>query len=264
MLKASFTKTPLTEVICGVTFAAPEFSSVHFGLYWQNIKAQYPSLPRDAHPIGEIPLLAIPPKLRRVWFESIDQHKVIQLQADKFLFNWRKLETEDTYPHFQEVYQEFEQEWQQLQTWWHQLAQETQNHSPLAITTIEPVQYELTYLNHIDPSFGWHGPEDNPRIFRFLAAQWQNFPLGRPKTHNTNIEFSLPQEMGILSLVITQGLKLVDNSPILVCELTARSFDTRIPVNQWFEETHEIVVKSFIDLLQEDIKQAWGVKWLGQ
>jgi uncharacterized protein (TIGR04255 family) len=264
MLKASFQQTPLTEVICGITFSAPEFASVHFGLYWQSIKADYPNLPIDTQPIGEVPLLSIPPKLRRVWFESLDKHKVIQLHSDKFLYNWRKLDEQDRYPHFQDVAQGFAAEWQHFQAWWHQLVQETKSVSPLPITTIEPVYYELTYLNHIDAAMGWHSPDDNPKIFRFLAAEWQAFALGSPKVHNVSLEFLLPNQMGILSLIVTQGLKLQDNSPILVCELTARSFDAKIPFNQWFGDTHEAVVKSFIDLLQEDIKKAWGFKWLEQ
>lgn len=264
MSKAVFAKAPLTEVICGVTFNAPEFSSVHFGLYWQHIKAQYPGLPKDTHPIGEVPLLSIPPKLRRVWFESLDTHKVLQLQADKFLFNWRKLETESKYPHFQEVYQEFEQEWQRFQTWWDDFSKENPRESPSPFDRLEVVQYELTYLNQISEALGWQSVADSPAIFNFLGG-WKDFPLGNPQTQNVNLEFALPDHLGTLSLVVGQAIKLEDNSPMLTCEITARSgFELDRSPRQWFEETHELVVKSFMHLLQDQIKQAWGFQWLEQ
>ena len=44
---AKFTKSPLIEVVCGVEFNAPEFSSVHFGMYWQAIQERFPSSPLD-------------------------------------------------------------------------------------------------------------------------------------------------------------------------------------------------------------------------
>jgi uncharacterized protein (TIGR04255 family) len=263
MLKASFEKAPLTEVICGVTFSTAEFSSVHFGLYWQSIRDRYPSLPTDTPPMGDIPLLAVLPKLRRVWFSSEDRCRFIQLQSDKFLYNWRRSATVHQYPHFEEVYRSFEQEWQQFHQWWDDVVQQySVANSPFR--SLNPIQYELTYLNHIDQSLGWNDSEDTQNIFSFLVGEWSNFPLGKPETQNINLEFSLPGRAGILSLVITQVVRLEDNAPVLICELTARSSDTKLSHHEWFKLAHESVVQTFIKLLQEETKAAWGFKWLDQ
>lgn len=263
--KASFEKAPLTEVICGITFNTAEFSSVHFGLYWQSIQERFPLLPTDTYPIGEISVLAITPKLRRVWFRSKDQHKFIQLQSDKFLYNWRKSAATDQYTDFDDVYQGFHQEWQHFQQWWTDLAQQFQLVSAFPpLNLLETVQYELTYLNHIDSSMGWKSSEDTQKIFGFLGWEWSSFPLNQPTTQQINFEFALPHKMGTLSLIITPGMRSEDNSLVLVCELTARSFDTKISTDEWFQVAHEYVVQSFVNLLQEDIKETWGFRWLDQ
>ncbi len=263
MSKASFQTSPLTEVICGITFDAPDFASVHFGLYWQSIQARYPSLPKDTQPIGEIPLLAIPPKLRRVWFESIDQAKVVQLQADKFLYNWRKVDQSVEYPHFQDVYQGFAAEWQHFEAWWRQLWQ-AQQAAPTfpGLDPIRAAQYELTYLNQIGHELGWHSAADTQRIFKFLAGNWGDFPLSQPNAHQFNLEFALPEGMGTLAISISQGIELANNQPVLICELTARSADAMRPIAGWFEAAHESMVQSFLHLLNEDVKTAWGFQWL--
>ncbi len=263
MSKASFQTSPLTEVICGITFDAPDFASVHFGLYWQSIQARYPSLPKDTQPIGEMPLLAIPPKLRRVWFESIDQAKVVQLQSDKFLYNWRKVSQTVEYPHFQDVYQGFSVEWQHFEDWWRQLWQ-AQQLAPTfpGLDPIKTTQYELTYLNQIGHEQGWDSSADTQRIFKFLAGNWSGFPLSQPQAHQFNLEFALPEGMGTLSISISQGIELESNLPVLICELTARSANTQLPIDHWFEAAHESMVQSFLHILNEDVKTAWGFTWL--
>jgi hypothetical protein len=40
-----------------VEFTAPEFSAVHFGLYWQTIRERFPVPPQDLPPIGDIYVL---------------------------------------------------------------------------------------------------------------------------------------------------------------------------------------------------------------
>jgi uncharacterized protein (TIGR04255 family) len=142
MSKADFTRSPLTEVVCGVEFNAPGFSSVHFGLYWESIRSQFPNPPLDRPPIAPVELLAVLPRLRRVWFESEDKHQLIQLQEDRFHYNWRLQNSSRSYPHFQEVYQGFKQQWESFNDWWLKI---NDNGFP-----IERVRYELTYLNQLD------------------------------------------------------------------------------------------------------------------
>jgi len=116
-----FDKAPLSEVVGGVEFNAPDFSSIHFGLYWQTIRDRFPTPPLDKPPIGGIEIMASVPRLRRVWFESSDRKRFVQLQTDRFHYNWKGRSKEDEYPHFDVLYPCFKQEWDTFQQWWLEL-----------------------------------------------------------------------------------------------------------------------------------------------
>jgi len=99
MTTVKFNQPPLVEVAFGVKFEAPEFSSVHFGLYWETIRDKFP-LQFDRPPnIEDNTFFSIPP-LRRVWFLSNDKRRLIQLQDNHFSYTWSQEDGEE-YPHFE-------------------------------------------------------------------------------------------------------------------------------------------------------------------
>jgi len=251
MLRAKFAKSPLTEVICGVEFNATEFSSVHFGLYWQTIRNKFPNPPLDRPPIGTIEFLSILPNLRRVWFESEDRRQLIQLQANRFHYNWRRQDEEDQYPHFQEIYPRFAQEWQDFQDWW--INTES---SPL-----QPIRYELSYINQIDQNFGWNSVSDHQKIFRFFTERFDTLSLN-PSRFDFNLELELKENKGKLSVRLHQGVKPNDNLPVIILELTASTTDTNIDNQTWFDLAHGSTVETFLSLITDEIKEEWGFKWL--
>lgn len=250
---AKFDKAPLSEVVCGIGFNAPDFSSIHFGLYWQSIRDRFPTPPLDKPPIGAIEIMASIPSLRRVWFESADRRRLIQLQADRFHYNWRRLSERDEYPHFDVLYPHFEKEWNAFQEWWIELDK----------LPIQPVHYELTYLNQIDSEFGWQSPRDTPKIFSFLDISLPHF-LPQLDSHDFNMIFSLPNEQGSLAMRLNQVKRLEDDSNMLILELTARSTDCNSPIFSWFSESHEDIVRTFVELLSDTVKEAWGLTWSEQ
>ncbi|MBE9226262.1 TIGR04255 family protein [Phormidium sp. LEGE 05292] len=253
MSTPKFTKSPLTEVVCGVEFNAPEFSSVHFGLYWQTIKDRFPSPPLDRPPIGEVEILSILPNLRRVWFESLDKKQLIQLQSNRFHYNWRSQNEDDEYPHFKEIYPKFEQEWQHFQTWWQQY---NSDNLPLG-----KIHYELTYMNQIDKKFGWDNPRDNYKIFTFVGKKWSD-NLKKATNFNAGIEFDISENVGKLIVRLNQIVNPKDDNNVLLFELTARSVDTKLDIREWFDLAHKYTVDAFLELIQEETKKEWGLTWL--
>lgn len=250
---AKFKQSPLSEVVCGVEFIAPEFSTTHFGLYWQAVRERFPSLPLDRPPIGEIDLLPILPKLRRIWLESADKQQLIQLQSNRFHYNWRRQSITEEYPHFEEIYPKFEQEWQFFQEWWSEIGQ-----SPL-----QSICYELTYLNQIDSLFGWNRPDDIYKIFTFFSEEQSEF-LSHPGSCDIQFKFALPDKLGSLVVSLNQKLKPEENSSVIFFELTCRSIDISYEFSNWFELAHEYTVRAFLDLIRENTKQEWGLEWLAQ
>lgn len=247
---AKFAKAPLSEVVCGVEFNAPDFSSIHFGLYWETIRERFPALPLDKPPIGAIEIMALP-SLRRVWFESASRNQLIQLQANRFHYNWKRLVEEDEYPHFDVLYPNFEKEWAVFQEWWIGLDK----------FPVQPKHYELTYLNQIDVGHGWQSPDDTSEIFSFFNVSFSD-ELPHLLSHDCRMLFSLPNEQGILTVRLNQVNRLEDNSNVLMLELTARSADCEIPLSRWFSDVHMFLVKIFVELLSDSAKSNWGLTWL--
>jgi len=251
MVEVKFSNPPLTEVVCGIVFDASEFSSVHFGVYWSKIRQRFPLLPKDQPPIapgGQINLSIFPP-LRRVWFESENKQELVQIQSDRFYYNWRKQDEGDNYPRFKRnIYPRFTNEWNEFYQWWTEEVN----------LVLLPVQYELTYINQIDKNFGWSSPADNQKIFTFEGRDWNGF-LGSPESHVFALQFSLPDNLGTLSVSGKQALSSVNEDPVMLLELTARSLDADLELDEWFGIAHERIVTGFVDLTKSSIHKEWGI-----
>jgi uncharacterized protein (TIGR04255 family) len=251
MSVAEFAKEPLTEVVFGVEFNALDFSSVHFGLYWKAIEERFPTKPLDRPPVGKVELFNILPKLRRVWFESEDKKQLIQLQANRFHYNWRRQSQNDEYPHYADVYPRFIEEWTRFKNWW----------AATEGTPLQPVRYELTYLNQIDENFGWSGEGDYHKVFSIVGQPLNELPV-KPSAFNCSMGFILPEEQGDLTVRIDQGVKPKDGSQVVILNLTASHGDTDADIGEWFEAAHKSIVNTFLSLISQEAKDQWGFKWL--
>ena len=99
-----FDEPPVIETVLGVEFAPLEKWSIpHFGLFWARIKDDYPhhqALPPISSRIekfGAETKQPQPPKLElvseisvRCWFVNTPKTRLIQVQNDRFVHNWRK------------------------------------------------------------------------------------------------------------------------------------------------------------------------------
>jgi len=189
---------------------------------------------------GEIP----PP---RVWFESGDSNRLIQVQRDRFLHNWKKERDADIYPHYDHVVGNFRTS---LETFEKFLEDRK-------LGRIEPTQYELTYINHVLKEDGWEEPDDIGNIFPDFS--WRKSDkrfLRTPESMNWQTSFLLPERSGRLRLSIRLGRRKSDQRTTILLELTARGIGvdkTRSSMWSWFDMAHEWIVCGFTDLTAEDI-----------
>ena len=250
MAEVKFSNPPLTEIVCGVAFDAPEFSSVHFGVYWDRVRQRFP-IPTDQPPLatsGMVGFSLFPP-LRRVWFESSDKKDLVQLQSDRFYYNWRKQTQKDDYPQFkQNIYPRFTKEWNEFYQWCT---------GEIGLLFF-PTQYELTYINQIDKSSGWGNPADHQKVFTFEGRDWNGF-LSCPESHVFALQFLLPDNSGTLSVSGKQVSVNADEKPVMLLELTARSLDSDYEIDAWFNLAHNYIVNGFVDLTKSSMHKEWGL-----
>ena len=192
------------------------------------------------------------PFLPRIWFVHKEESGIIQVQRDRFLHNWRKAGTE--YPHYERVIELFKDRYE---TFLNFLGE-----NDLGI--VEPLQYEMTYINHIPQSEGWKTLEDFSKVF-------PDFPwatddpckparkrfLPNPDGRNLRLNFTFPDESGRLHVAIRNGVRHKDNRPVLLLDLTVRGIGAQKSAETmegWFDVAHDWIVQGFADLCGKEIQ----------
>jgi uncharacterized protein (TIGR04255 family) len=113
---------PLEEVALSVQFT--EISGLrisHYGLLAEHFRALGLVVTEDKSPINasfevfgkrtppavQFQFQAVEVPMPRVWYMSADRHHLAQVQLDRFVYNWRKVEGEGVYPRLNTVFPEF-------------------------------------------------------------------------------------------------------------------------------------------------------------
>jgi uncharacterized protein (TIGR04255 family) len=250
-----FENPPVTEVVCGITFEALKgFNAQHFGLFWQKLRSEYP-LCQNVLPLGFLPARAeaedeFPFPLPRIWFISKDRTTVIQLQNNKFLCNWRKMEEEKSYPRYNSIIKSFKRNLNIFQDFIKE-----ENLGELKLT-----EYELSYINHISQGAGWHSIDQIKSLLPDLC--WRTHEerfLPSPSRLAWTLSFPLPESKGQLNVKLNQGMRKKDNVPILILDLTARGAVTKNSLESlWesFDVAHKWIVFGFTDLTSWEVQES--------
>jgi len=143
----SFSSPPITELVCGIRFQRlSHFSSTHFGLLQETFKNKYPYFSDNS--------TLFPPKthaqtyeftdlqpLRRVWFKNKkeDEDKIIQIQNNLFVGNWKKSKSNKQYSRYKNIIKDYKANYNIF----------TKFLKDYDIGTISPAYLELVYINKI-------------------------------------------------------------------------------------------------------------------
>jgi uncharacterized protein (TIGR04255 family) len=252
-----FDRPPVLEVACGIAFALPKpLKTAHIGLYWSRVADQFPRC-EDAQPIAmvvegpdapdstgydiQFEAVTLPP-LRRVWLLNEPGTHLLQIQEDRFLFNWKRTEQEVTYPSYVTVIAGFREQWASFQEF---LVAE-------GVGAAVPRQLEMTYFNMLS----------GPKVLRDYARDVtpERF-LGEPDAVNWRSVFSLPEGCGRLHVNAATARHAVSGSKGIRLEITARGLprDTsESSCGAWFDLAHEWITRGFADVTTEDAHKEWG------
>ena len=258
---SEYKNPPVDEVVCGILFEPlKQFLVPHFGLLWDKFKKEYPRFrhvdplmpvvesatgSRPDEVISEVPL-------PRIWFMH-DDGRIIQVQRDRFLHNWRKLKPSDEYPRYRIVFKMFQDHFFTFQEFL----------SEYQLGEIIPKQYEMTYVNNIPQGEGWETAEDIQKVFPDFS--WRSAKdrfLPNPAAINWQTSFALPNANGRLHMNIQSAVRIADKRPVFRFEITARGIGDHTSlgsIQDWFELAHEWIVRGFADYTSIPIqKNVWG------
>jgi uncharacterized protein (TIGR04255 family) len=263
-----FDKPPLAETVLSLQLEPiAGLTTAHVGVLWQRFRDQLPLI-EEQPPLAPVLEKFDPPSpaqvevtveekppVPRVWFLNRSKTELIQVQADRFIRNWRKMKDIQPYPRYEPIRERFRGEVNIL-------AQFLQDEG---LGSLAVNQCEVTYVNHIEPSSGWerHGQVDK------VLRHWSGLPAGSflPEAEDVGVRlrFVIPggdgNPIGRLHVGLQPGWKKADNSPILAMNLTARG----VPIGEgidgafaFFDLGRKWIVKAFVDLTTSGMQKIWG------
>ncbi|MBN1918452.1 MAG: TIGR04255 family protein [Verrucomicrobia bacterium] len=259
-----YRRPPVNEVVLGVQFGElTDFQTVHSGLYWQTIRAQYPKLQERAPLSTAFEFFGDPvrlehgvhveqvPPLRRCWFLDESENRLVQLQPERFLHNWRKVTGEEEYPRYSSIKKSFEQLWQGFLGF-------VQTNE---IGKIAPNQWEVTYVNHVYRGEGWDTLADLSDILACWSGASSAGYLPTPETNAVALSYAFPEQHGRLHVHLDLRFQRPGNKKLLRLELTARGkLDSDDPsdLHRCLDVGHEWIVWGFTDLTTGKAHKLWG------
>jgi uncharacterized protein (TIGR04255 family) len=260
----SYVDPPVSEVVIGVQFAPiEELLAPHVGRYWNTVRDVLQRAEEHA-PVGhiveqfreerspEIRLEALTkPPLPRSWFLDLAGSRLVQLQRDRFLYNWRRTSASGVYPRYPTIKQAFFGFWAGFLAF---LQQEN-----LPLPTVD--QCELTYVNHIRHDQAWKSMEDLGSVFSCIAWSPRGTFLPTPEGVRWDMRFLLPENQGRLYAEAVPARLVSENVSIIRFSLTARGMPHGAPddrsLSAWYDLAHEWIVRGFSELVSVETDALW-------
>ena len=250
----SYENPPVIEVACGIKFKKiKEFKAPHFGLFWDKLRKKFPSCqhaptlgfpdPSETEPTFELPL-------PRIWFINKEKNGLIQLQENIFLYNWRKMQPEESYPRYDTVIKAFQ----------NNLKMFTEFIEDEKLGSLEPIDCELTYINDIVKGEGWDTVADIHKVVPELDWRLNDSRfLPEPRNLGWKTIFALPEDKGRFIVKLDKVARKIDSQPMLRLEISARGLGVDKSLDAvwaWFEIAHEWIVRGFTDITSEEIQKS--------
>lgn len=264
--KLDFARPPVEEVVLSVLFnPLDRLLAPHLGEIWQEFKRDGFVHIVERPPVVPAVEMSVPaqdtqlhfsnvPDLARIWFMHETDTEIIQVQRDRFTFNWRKTEQHPVYPGFTAICEKFE-------GFYSRFGQIVKN---MQIGEVAPLQYELTYINQLRHGDGWDTPDDIGKISTLFIhfPQTKSFWSGMEAV-NFHASFPVADLHGRLHLAMGNRLKLPEELQTLQTDFTVRGFpenaeDTMVT---WFKSARDHIREKFIWMFTEDIQiEVWERK----
>ena len=265
--KLDFVRPPIEEVVLSVLFESlAGFLAPHLGEIWQELKKEgfvniaeqplvLPTMEHFSNIGGESELhIGNVPNLARIWFIHKDGDQIIQVQRDRFAFNWRKTKAEQNYPGFSAILEKFE-------GFYNRFGETIQN---MEVGTLTPLQYELTYIDQLMQGEGWNNLEDMGKIYNlFMDSQSSDSFWSGAESMMLQASFPIGDLHSRLYLTIGNRVSVSDQRQTLQTDFTMRGFpqNAEHAMPAWFKWARDRIREKFVRMFTEDIQtQIWERK----
>lgn len=262
----NFKRPPVAEVALAVQFAEPVTDdTTTLSKFWPTIQADFPevTLQPPLPPLAETFEVPSPPSISfqvlggpqasRYWFLGAGENELVQVQPDRFGFNWRKGPTDETaYPRYPYVRDRFESVFSTFVDTLHQLEK-----------TARPTWCEVTYINPV--AFGNPG-EPRPDLSTVLRRLVPYKSQLLPKPDNTILtdRFLLVRDGAPFGrFYLTANPAYTDDRSLGYNVILRVIGQPRSPdlagVLDVFDEGRRLIVNTFRDTTTPERHKEWGL-----
>ena len=206
----------------------------------------------------QVQMLPMPPA-QRYWFLSEDGTRIVQVQPDRLIFNWRRVVGDEPYPHFEALAPAFEDV---LETF--------VSCESVTIGSSDVAWIELQYINPIPVPVDEGGAATHGQLARILNFLDRDPPRTvLPPVEDTQLQqrFRIDDEglsIGRLYLTAVPAFKNANPTPVYVVTLLARGRpgpgEIREGVQAFLDRAHTLIVEGFKEVTTPEMHQEWGAR----
>lgn len=262
-----FASPPVNEAVLSIQFAPiPKFGLPHLGLYWQRIREEFSRF--ESQPVlasvteqFDVPVrgarfgiqLISQPEYR-CWFLNDNGTRLLQVQQDRFIHNWRQVSDEqEPYPRYPAIRETLKTQWTRFTEF---LASEM-------LDSPQVNQLEVTYVNHIDYNKGWKDYGDLQNVVALWSGRGTDGFLPSPERVSMDAHYRLPDKRGRLYITAIPVIRARDSQEVLQLTLTVRGAPKSSSLEdilEWMDFGRMWVVKGFADFTAKEMHKLWGRK----
>jgi uncharacterized protein (TIGR04255 family) len=260
----------VAEVLLDVALdPLPLVRNAHLGLFWaEQLREEFPII-SDQTPLllneesFETNLVEQSPvQIRleqgvpvvRQWFSSADDTRLIQIQQDRFIQNWRRRSPDATeYPRYETLRESFEQHFVMYSDF---LAS-----NDLGAPTIR--QAEVTYTNHLQPDEVWQKPGDLDRVLRSWRPDFGDEGLLTDPVEDVRLVWrhTIADEVGPFARLYISVFPVVTGGLALQLTVRGKPRDGSLKTTMaFFDMARERIVKGFTAITTEAMHRRWRRK----
>lgn len=186
----------------------------------------------------------------RCWFVSDDGDRLIQLQPDRFVMNWRKAKTNDEYPSFEVLKQQFDEELRGFIAF-----ARAESLGELAVR-----QCEVTYVNHLLTD-----SEQSSDVNTFLncwSERRETSNLPPVEASNLSWQYVMKNDDGIGRLHVTMqpARSKGTGQKLFVLQLIGRGAPPSpdfASASRFIDAAHRWIVIGFTDITRDESHANW-------
>lgn len=264
-----FQRPPLVEVALAVQFERLDaLRTVDLGLIWELYRDRYPRCEEmpplnpiverfgSRAPIGsEVQIEVLSgPSMPRLWFLDSGGSGLIQVQPDRFAYNWRARDGE-AYPRYPEVRDRFLREFELFRGF---VARQFS-------APVLPDMCEISYINIVTPGSGGYRSGRLGTVLTCFQQTYSDDYLAEPESANLDLRYVIGGAEGApggrLHVSAKPVVSRADGEQKLLLELVARgepSGRTSDGVLDFFNFGREVIVRAFASLTTPQMHGMWG------